>query len=520
MDSQAQPRGLRWGGGGRRRRLATTTAIAVAGITAVVVVVSVGGPASAATTLRASAEAQNRYFGSDVTADMLNNSTVTNVQSAQFDMVTPGNEMKWDTTEPNQNQFNFGPGDSIVAYAQAHNERIRGHNLVWHSQLANWVTQLPLGQVKAAMENHITTEATHYKGKLYAWDVVNEPFDDGNPAQPRQDAFFNAFAQNGGQGISYIADALRTARAADPNAKLYLNDYNIEFAGTKQDAMFNLASSLKQQGVPLDGIGFESHFILGQVSSVSALQSSMARFTALGLDVAITELDDRINLPASSANLAQQATEFSNVVKACLNTPRCPGVTQWAVGDADSWIPGFFSGQGAATMFDNNYQPKPAFNSVLTALNGPASPPPSSTPPSSPPPTTPPPTTPPPTTPPPTTPPPTTPPPAGGCTVTVQWSTWNTGLTANLTIANNSTTAVNGWSLVFTLASGQVLQQPGWNASYSPTSGQVTAKNLSYNAVIGVNGTTSLGFNANHTGNTARPTSFTLNGRACTVVQS
>jgi len=516
MDSHTQSRGSRWsGGGGGRRRFATSTAVALAAIAATVAVVTIGGPASAATTLRASAEAQSRYFGSDVTADMLNNSTVTNVQSTQFDMVTPGNEMKWDTTEPNQNQFNFAPGDSIVNYAQAHNERIRGHNLVWHSQLAGWVTSLPLSQVKAAMENHITMEATHYKGKLYAWDVVNEPFDDGNPAQPRQDAFFNAFAQNGGQGISYIADALRTARAADPAAKLYLNDYNIEFAGTKQDAMFNLASSLKQQGVPLDGIGFESHFILGQASSVAALQASMARFANLGLDVAITELDDRITLPASSANLQQQATEFSNVVKACLNTARCPGVTQWAVGDPDSWIPGFFSGQGAATMFDNNYQPKPAFNSALAALNNGSTPPPSTTPP-----TTPPRTTPPPTTPPPTTPPPTTPPPAGGCTVTVQWSPWNTGLTANLTVANNSTTAINGWSLVFTLASGQVIQQPGWNASFSPTSGQVTATNLSYNAVIGANGSTSLGFNANHTGNTTRPTAFTLNGRSCTVVQA
>jgi len=329
MASPVHPRSSETGplrGGGSRRRLATSIAIVTTASAAAVVVALTGvSPASAASTLRASAEAQNRYFGSDVTADMLNNSTVTNVQSTQFDMVTPGNEMKWDTTEPNQNQFNFGPGDSIVSYAKSHNERIRGHNLVWHSQLAGWVTGLPLGSVKAAMENHITQQVTHYKGQLYAWDVVNEPFDDNNPAQARQDVFFNAFAQNGGSGISYIADALRTARAADANAKLYINDYNIEFAGTKQDAMFNLASSLKSQGVPLDGIGFESHFILGQASNQAALQASMTRFANLGLDVAITELDDRITLPASSANLQQQATEFANVVKACLNVSRCPG---------------------------------------------------------------------------------------------------------------------------------------------------------------------------------------------------
>jgi endo-1,4-beta-xylanase len=418
---------------------------------------------------------------------------VTNVQSTQFDMVTPGNEMKWDTTEPNPNQFNFGPGDSIVAYAKSHNERVRGHNLVWHSQLAGWVTGLPLGSVKAAMENHITQQVTHYKGQLYAWDVVNEPFDDNNPAQPRQDVFFNAFAQNGGSGISYIADALRTARAADPNVKLYLIDYNIEFAGTKQDAMFNLASSLKSQGVPLDGIGFESHFILGQASNQAALQASMTRFANLGLDVAITELDDRITLPASSANLQQQATEFANVVKACLNVSRCPGVTQWAVGDADSWIPGFFSGQGAATMFDQSYQPKPAFTSALAALGGAASSPP-------PPPTT----TPAATTPPPTTPPP----PPGGCSITLTPQTqWQTGYVIQpSSVKNNGTTTTTSWTVRVTLPAGHAITG-FWNATESVSGQVVTFHGVSFNSTLAPGASGEFGFQASRpNGNTALPT--------------
>src|SRR6266700_7307824 len=100
------------------------------------------------------------------------------------------------------------------------------------------------------------------------------------------------------------------------------------------------------------------------------MQANMQRFANLGLDVAVTELDDRITLPATSANLAQQATEFATVVKDCLAVTRCVGVTQWAVGDADSWVPGAFSGQGAATMFDQSYNPKSAFTSVQTALGG------------------------------------------------------------------------------------------------------------------------------------------------------
>jgi endo-1,4-beta-xylanase len=435
-----------------------------------------GDVVTAATpTLPQLAEAQGRYSGGEITGNLLSNPTVTSLAGTTFDMITPGNEMKWDTTEPSRGSFNFGPGDQIVTFAQGKSMRIRGHNLVWHSQLPSWVSSLPLNQVQAAMENHITTEATHYKGKLYAWDVVNEPFEENGTL--RNDVFFQAM----GQG--YIADALRTAHAADPNAKLYLNDFNIEGSGVKADAMFNLVQSLLAQGVPINGVGFESHFILGQIPST--LQANMQRFAALGIDVAITELDDRIQLPATGTSLNQQATEFGNVEKACLAVSRCVGVTQWAVGDADSWIPGFFSGFGAATMFDSNYQPKPAFNALVTVLGG---------------------TT--------TTPPP-PPPPSGPCDVADAIQSWNTGLVANMTITNTGSTTINGWTLSFTLPAGQVITS-GWNASYSPTSGAVSGVNLSYNGTLAPGASTTLGFQATHTGNAAAPASFTLNGQTCT----
>lgn len=434
-----------------------------------------GDMATAAnSTLPQLAEAQGRYSGGEITANLLSNTTVTNLAGTTFDMITPGNEMKWDTTEPSRGSFNFGPGDQIVAFAQSKSMRIRGHNLVWHSQLPSWVSSLPLNQVQAAMETHITTEATHYKGKLFAWDVVNEPFNEDGSL--RSDVFFQAM------GAGYIADALRTAHAADPNAKLYLNDFNIEGTGTKSNAMFNLVQSLLSQGVPINGVGFESHFILGQVPST--LQANMARFAALGIDVAITELDDRIQLPASTANLTQQATDFTNVWKACLAVSRCVGVSQWAVGDADSWIPGAFSGMGAATMFDSSYKPKAAFNAVVTLLGGTTSQPPP-------------------------------PPPSGTCDVADAIQSWNTGLVANMTITNTSTTAITGWTLSFTLPAGQVITS-GWNASYSPTSGAVSGVNLSYNATLAPGASTTLGFQATHTGNAAPPATFKLNGQTCT----
>jgi endo-1,4-beta-xylanase len=244
--------------------------------------------------------------------------------------------------------------------------------------------------------------------------------------------------------------------------------------------MFNLVRSLIAQGVPIDGVGFESHFVLGGIPST--LQANMQRFADLGLDVAITELDDRIQLPTTAASLNQQATDFTNVERACLAVTHCVGVTQWAIGDADSWIPGFFTGFGAATMFDSNYQPKPAFTAMVTLLGGSTTPP----------------------------------PPPGACTVHDDINAWNTGLTANMTITNTGASPINGWTLTFTLPGGQVITQ-GWNAAYSPASGPVTAANLSYNGTLNVGASTTIGFQATHTGNSAAPASFTLNGQSCTI---
>jgi endo-1,4-beta-xylanase len=554
---------------GRRRAAVVALAALAAGATLGVVAAGPATAAGTATTLKAAAEASGHYFGTALTQSNLSNTTLTNVAGAQFDMVTPGNEMKWDTTEPSNGTFNFGPGDQIVAFAKSHGDRVRGHNLVWHSQLPSWVSSLPLTQVQAAMETHITTEVTHYKGQVYSWDVVNEPFNDDSTATLRSDVFEQAF---GGSG--YIADALKTAHAADPNAKLYINDYNIEGMGAKSNAMFALAQSLLAQGVPLNGIGFESHFILGQVPST--MQANMQRFANLGLDVAVTELDDRIQLPASTANLQQQATDFSTVVNDCLAVSRCVGVTQWGVGDADSWIPGTFSGFGAATMFDNNYQPKASFNSTLAALNaaggnsggggstvtvtnpgaqtgtvGTAASvhvsatdsasgqtlaysatglPPglaisSSTGTISGTPTT-----------------------AGSFNVVVTatdgtgvsgsasftWaigtsggggtgpchvtytkaSEWAGGFVANLTINNTGTTAINGWTLTFSFPGDQKVTS-AWGGTVTQNGAAVSETNASYDGSIAPGGNTSFGFQGTWTASDAAPTAFSVNGAAC-----
>jgi endo-1,4-beta-xylanase len=563
--SRPAPDATRSPGSASRRRMFAAGAITTA--VAAMATLAIGSTAQAAlapgTPLKTLAQAAGgRYFGSDMTGNLLSQSTVTQLQAQQFNMLTPGNEMKWDTTEPSNGTFNFGPGDQIVNYATSNSERVRCHNLVWHSQLPSWVSSLPTNQVQAAMETHVTTEATHFKGKCYAWDVVNEPFNDDATATPRADAFFNAM------GIGYIADALRIAHTADPNAKLYLNDYNIEGMNAKSNAMFSLAQSLLAQGAPLNGIGFESHFTLGGIPS--DMQANMQRFANLGLDVAVTELDDRITLPASSANLTQQATDFSNVVKDCLGVSRCVGVTQWAVGDADSWIPGFFSGQGAATLFDQNYNPKAAFTSVQNTLAAAGSGQNTVT----------------------VTNPGTrtgtvgtaaslqiqatdsaagqtlsysatglpaglainastgfisgTPTASGNNTVTVTvtdttgatgtasfaWnisggggggtchvtytknSEWPGGFTAQVAIVNTGTTTINGWSLTFTFPGDQKITS-NFNGGFSQTGKNATLTNASYNGTIAPGASITDGFQGAWTSSDANPTSFSINGTAC-----
>ncbi|MFE2385512.1 endo-1,4-beta-xylanase [Streptomyces misionensis] len=344
-------------GGGLAVALAT---LATAGLGLLAVGAAPAAVAQGAT-LDQLAQAQGRYFGSATDNSELNDSSYTAVLGSEFGSITPGNSMKWDTTEPSQGQFNFSGGDAIVSFAQAHNQQVRGHNLVWHSQLPGWVSNLPAGQVQAAMENHITKEASHYKGKVYAWDVVNEPFNEDGTY--RTDPFYNAM------GKDYIADALRTAHAADPGAKLYINDYNIEGSGAKADAMYQLASDLKKQGVPLDGIGFQGHLAI-QYSFPSNMRQNLQRFADLGLDVAFTELDVRMQMPADSTKLATQADYYRQVTDACLAVSRCVGITVWDFDDKYSWVPSTFQGEGAACLYDENLQQKPAYAAVQTALGG------------------------------------------------------------------------------------------------------------------------------------------------------
>ena len=256
---------------------------------------------------------------------------------------------------------------------------------MWYNQLPSWGNPVPLPTLPpiltylvtsgtwtnatliAALKTHIQNEVTHYKGQCYAWDVVNEAFNDDGTY--RTDVFYNTI------GPEYIPIAFETAALYDSSVKLYYNDYNIEYSGVKATAALNLVQSLKARGIKIDGVGLQSHFIVGETPSRSAQAANMNTFIAEGVEVAITELDIRFtSLPPTDAGLAQQSTDYVSTVGACLDAmPGCVGITVWDYTDEYSWIPSTFSGEGDACLWYANLTVHPAYAAVVSALGGTAS---------------------------------------------------------------------------------------------------------------------------------------------------
>jgi endo-1,4-beta-xylanase len=309
------------------------------------------GSAQAASTLGASAAAKGKYFGAALSTSHLGESQYAATADAEFNMVTPENEMKWDATESSRGSFNYGGGDTIFNHATSHGMKVRGHTLVWHSQLPGWVSNIGSGsELTSVMDNHITNLMNHYKGKIYAWDVVNEAFQDGSSGARRSSPFQDKI------GNSFIEHAFQTARSVDSSAKLCYNDYNIDGINAKSNAVYNMVKDFKSRGIPIDCVGFQGHFN-SQSPVTSDFQSNLQRFVDLGVSVQITELD-------IAGSGSSQANSYSAVTKACLAIAKCDGITVWGVTDKYSWRSG-----DTPLLFDGNYQKKQAYTAVLDALN-------------------------------------------------------------------------------------------------------------------------------------------------------
>jgi endo-1,4-beta-xylanase len=320
----------------------------------------------AADGLNARAQKIGKYFGTEYSVSQLSDGTFMNIANnkEEFGAVTPENEMKWDATEPNRNQFNYGNGDRIANAAGSAQQLLRCHTTVWHSQLPNWVRNGYDNQTMISIMNtHITNLMTHWKGKCKHWDVVNEALEEDGSYRRNQSPFYSII------GEAFIPMAFKLAAQVDPDAKLFYNDYNIELAGAKSSGAQRIVRLIKQYGARIDGVGLQAHLVVGQVPSYTQYQSNLKAFTDLGVDVAYTELDIRMNLPSDSGKLNQQATDYGNVVKACALTPKCLGITTWGLTDKYSWVPNTFQGTGDALPWNSNFQKKPAYSAILSALD-------------------------------------------------------------------------------------------------------------------------------------------------------
>lgn len=361
------------------RRIA---AVAASAITALALVAPAAQAARPEPTLRKEAP-QDLKIGTAVWGqrdllnyDKKNPTEFQRILAREFDSITPENDMKWGEIHPEPGVYDFSGADAVVAFAEANNMEVRGHTLLWHSQNPEWVTEAAATwtceEARAVLEEHITTVVGRYAGQIYEWDVANEIFQDdwdagGVRLRTEANPFLKACADD---PVALIGDAFRWADAADPDALLFLNDYNAEGINNKTNAYYALVQELLADGVPIDGFGAQGHLSL-QFGFDDTIQENFERFAALGLKVAITEADVRMPLgedgEPTAEQIALQAERYDAMLEACLNVPACTSFTVWGFDDERSWVPGVFP-EGYANIMTGDFVKKPAYYALLESL--------------------------------------------------------------------------------------------------------------------------------------------------------
>lgn len=325
--------------------------------------------------LREAAHAAGILIGTAVRPAQLPEPAYAATLAREFNMVEPEDALKWEVVHPRPEVFDFSEGDQVVDFATRHGMKVRGHTLVWHQQNPKWLAERKYTSAELAqiLERHIKTVVGHYRGKIFAWDVVNEAFDELHPGELRSTIWRNqpgiALAAN---STSYIEQCFRWAHDADPQALLFYNEAEAEVVNLKSDAIYAMVRDFRQRGVPINGIGMQMHIPRMQID-IASVDANIKRFTALGLQVHITEVD--VALPVDAEGNAQpedlktQADIYRQIATTCLSHPGCTAIQTWGFTDKYSWIGSHSKHtQGAALLFDRNYQPKLAYEALRNAL--------------------------------------------------------------------------------------------------------------------------------------------------------
>jgi endo-1,4-beta-xylanase len=322
-------------------------------------------------------------IGTAVRPAQLSETAYASTLAREFNMLEPEDALKWEVVHPEMQRFDFSQADQVVDFAARHGMRVRGHTLVWHRQNPKWLTEgnYTSGELAEILEKHIKTVVGHYRGRIFAWDVVNEAFDELHPGQLRSTIWRDqpgiGLAGNGRastyeQTYSYIERCFRWAHEADPQALLFYNEAEAEALNPKSDAIYAMVRDFRLRGVPIDGIGFQMHISNLRVD-VASISANIKRFTALGVQVHITEMDVALPVNASgdarSEDLQLQADIYREIASACLSHPGCSAIQTWGFTDKYSWIGSHSKqAQGAALLFDRNYRAKPAYAALREAL--------------------------------------------------------------------------------------------------------------------------------------------------------
>lgn len=318
------------------------------------------------------------------------------VLARHFNSITTENEMKFESLEATEGVFDYSTADAMVALARSHGMKVRGHTLVWHRQTPAWMFQAPSGGkasaelLRSRLQRHIENVVSHFKGNVYAWDVVNEAIlDDGKYRTANEPEVDQQSPWHGILGTSYIAEAFKAAHAADPNAKLFYNEYR-NYIPAKRQAVYEMLKQLLAQGVPVHGVGLQCHLNIepssdesnhGRYQTVTELEQAIKLYASLGLEVQVTELDLSVYVPGVKYTpeqfftvetftddvAARQAARYAEFFALFRKHAKViSGVTFWGVADDNTWLSEFSSGRKDFPMlFDTRHEPKKAFYAVM-----------------------------------------------------------------------------------------------------------------------------------------------------------
>ena len=339
-----------------------------------VILLGVMASVCCAQSLRQAADYDGLLIGAAVRPSQLSEPAYASTLAREFNMVETEDAMKWWVLRPDASAYDFRQGDEVVRFAQAHQMKVRGHCLVWGRDNPAWLTQghFTTRQLSRLLHEHINRVMKHYAGHVFAWDVVNEALDENGNV--RDSLWYNqpgiGLSQ---QGTAYIERVFRWAHKADPGALLFYNEAEGEALGRKSDAIYAMVKDFKHRGVPIDGVGLQLH-VPNFNADIPAIAANIARLTALGVQVHITELD--VSAPVDSSvvlhpeDLTRQAGIYRGIVRACLDNPGCTAIQTWGFTDKYSWIGSHSHGtRGQALPFDRAYQPKAAYRAVLEELS-------------------------------------------------------------------------------------------------------------------------------------------------------